>query len=88
MASFREINKGEQLISKLQNHTDIFILFKGKLKFSKYSLGELELEEEEKKVSDMFYNREHFKEVDPIATFGSLDALTSSESKHNLCKPV
>jgi hypothetical protein len=26
----------------------------------------------------MFHNREHFKEIDPIYTLGSLDALTGN----------
>ena len=89
--TFTEVNKGHHLIRKEQvvpeldmgegshallgNHL-IHILYKGKLKFSKYSLGELELEEEEKKASDMFYNRENFKEVTPMCTFGALDGLT------------
>lgn len=32
------------------------------------------------KVSDMFHNRENFKEIEPIYTFGSLDGLTGNST--------
>lgn len=48
MTNFRELNKGEELIHGSQKYPDVFILFKGQLKFSKYPLSELEKEDEEK----------------------------------------
>lgn len=59
---------------------DIYILYKGQLKFSKYSFDDIEKEKEEKRVSDLFSNRENFKEISPIQTFGSIDAITKDES--------
>jgi hypothetical protein len=78
MADFRDVNKGEQVISSVQQFPDIYILFKGYLKFSKYSLGQLEKEEEERKCSDFFYIKENFREEGPIQVFGGLDALTAN----------
>jgi len=48
MANFQDFNKGEEIIPYVQKFPDIYILFKGKIKFSKYSLAEIELEKEEK----------------------------------------
>ena len=36
MINFRDVSKGEEIISNVEKFPDIFILFKGKIKFSKF----------------------------------------------------
>ena len=58
---------------------DIYILYDGTLKFSKYSIDDLDKEEEEKRTSDLFSNSENFKEIKPITTFGSIQDITRND---------
>lgn len=76
ISSFRTLEKGEELFNTLEENPDIFILYSGRLKFSKYPLEEIEKEKAEIASSDFFSNKENFKEIQPIYTFGSIDALT------------
>lgn len=80
VTGFVELEKGDTLISIQEKNPDIYILFKGKLKFSKYSINDYDREYEETKRSDLFYIKENFKEISPIYTFGSIDAITSNQA--------
>jgi len=75
--NFLTLEPGEQLITADIPKPDIYILYKGKLKFSKYSIHEIDKELEEIRVSDLFSNRENFKDITPIHTFGSIDLLSN-----------
>ena len=77
ITGFIELEKGEQLISITERDPDIFVLYEGSLKFSKYSVNDYDRENEEIKKSDLFYIKENFKEINPVSTFGSVDAITS-----------
>lgn len=77
ITGFIELEKGDQLISISETDPDVYVLYEGKLKFSKYSINDYDRENEEIKQSDLFYVKETFKEISPVFTFGSIDSITS-----------